>query len=200
MPNSPIALPPDVQRDLPPGTLLYGYDGEVVFRTRNTNDEFDRRMFTLLASTDDAARYERRWTGDPMQSTFLSVENFHGHLVRAYYFLFPGKEGPQSKDYRPACFAMMSLNTRQWLWVSNPNMMRLLMEGPMSLKEFGKGAAVGMAMSAFVPFVGASLFKNKIQKDTFQRQDKYASIIDRSVTHLRFLENQAQGTAGSGRL
>jgi hypothetical protein len=34
-PINAVPLPPDIQRDLPAGTLVFSFDGELVFRGKN---------------------------------------------------------------------------------------------------------------------------------------------------------------------
>jgi len=82
-----VPLPPELQRELPAGALLYSFDGEVVFRSKNPNLNQEPRTYSLLPVTDNPLMYERRWPGNPIQDTFLAIEHFHGHTVTMFFFL-----------------------------------------------------------------------------------------------------------------
>jgi hypothetical protein len=84
-----VPLPPELQRDLPAGTLLFGFDGEVVFRSKNPNLIHEPRTYSLMPVTDNEMMYERRWNGQAIQDTYLSIEHFHGHAVTMFFFYFP---------------------------------------------------------------------------------------------------------------
>jgi hypothetical protein len=84
-----VPLPPELQRDLPAGTLLFGFDGEVVFRSKNPNLTNEPRTYSLMPVRDNELMYERRWNGQPIQDTYLSIEHFHGHIVTMFFFYFP---------------------------------------------------------------------------------------------------------------
>jgi len=84
-----VPLPPELQRELPAGALVYSFDGEVVFRSKNPNVNQEPRTYSLMPVTDTPAMYERRWSGYPMQETYLSIEHFHGHIVTMFFFYLP---------------------------------------------------------------------------------------------------------------
>jgi hypothetical protein len=84
-----VPLPPELQRELPAGALVYSFDGEVVFRSKNPNLNQEPRTYSLMPVTDNELMYERRWNGQPIQDTYLSIEHFHGHIVTMFFFYFP---------------------------------------------------------------------------------------------------------------
>jgi hypothetical protein len=84
-----VPLPPELQRELPAGALVYSFDGEVVFRSKNPNLNQEPRTYSLMPVSDNELMYERRWNGQPIQDTYLSIEHFHGHVVTMFFLYFP---------------------------------------------------------------------------------------------------------------
>jgi len=182
-PINAVPLPPEVARELPAGTLVYSFDGELVFRGKNLNHKLEPRTFSLMPIVDNPTMYERRWLGAPIQDTYVSVELLHGHAVTMYFFYFPIAK---SNQYRTAAFAAMSWSTHQWLWVTHPRAVESVFNGEMTM---------GRA------FFQVALTGNRGLKKLNENSDKFAALTDRVVAHLRYeMNKKLEKDKNTGRL
>lgn len=197
--SSLVKLPPEIQRALPPGVLVYAFDGEIIYH--QTDNQTGLRVYSLLPVKKDARMYERRYPHDnKLQNTHLAIEQLHGHLGTVFYFFVPkpkssagqflsgfkaGLTGNNSGNeplYDTRSFAAMSLSSRQWLWVTDPRRARAIFEGEWR-------------------FVADGLKSGFNLKGLVNKMDTHAAIITEVVMHLRDeAERQAEGAAPSGRL
>ncbi len=224
-PISEVSLPPELQQELPAGALVYSFDGEVVFRSKNPNLNQEPRTYSLLPVTDNALMYERRWPGNPIQDTYLSIEHFHGHMVTMFFFYFPiakSTTSQLSEKFLPMVKeATKSSPLAQDLY---PTAEKLLpgkeSEGGPLYRTAGFAAmswsthqwiwinstlAAGFVMLGPVPIttlVAKSLFTRNFIGKRLDQNDQYAVTIDRVVTHLRNEMNRKmqQANAEGGRL
>jgi hypothetical protein len=125
-----VDLPADVQRLLPPGTLIMGFDGEVLFRNKDLNSPWELRSFTLNPITNDNRMHERRWKGPSVQNLCLiPIEHFHGQIATVYYAYVPDKDTQRTGLYRINPFAAYSWSTQQWIQVNHPGAIKIILEG-----------------------------------------------------------------------
>ena len=220
-----VSLPPELQRELPAGVLVYSFDGEVVFRSKNPNLNQEPRTFSLLPIQDNESMYERRWPGNPVQETYLSIEHFHGHAVRMFYFYLPipkstaselsGKLLPMVRE------AAKNLQIKEELYSAAEKFLpgKETESGPLYRAEafaamswsshqwiwITSTIATGFVMGgpqAIPKVLLKSMFTWNFVGKTQDQNDRYANLIDRLVTHFRQqmnLELQQNESAG-GRL
>lgn len=171
-PNEHV-LPAEIQQLLPPGTRVLSYDGELVYRTTiHATDThlIDFRQFSLTP-LPDPKMYARRWDGEPVKDTYLTIEPFHGHRVTMYFLYLPKKDTVTTGAYRTASFAVVSLRTDQWIWVTVPKAVELIFEGGIS----------GRMVTELLNVAAPGGYAKRLEKN-----NQYAAALDQVVMHLRF--------------
>lgn len=181
-PINAVNLPTDVQAKLPAGVKVFGFDGEVSYRGKNNNNEFQIRTFGLSPVTDNEFMYERRYLGSSLQETYLPIEHFQTHIVTVYYVYIPTKETARTGTYRVESIAAVSWNTQQWISVQNPNALELVFEGPIEGR---------MGKELFKQFTGM-VNRRKVN-------DGYVTAVDALVGHLQYeMKRKLQQQNSSG--
>jgi hypothetical protein len=218
-PVSAVPLPPELQRELPAGALVFSFDGEMVFRCKNPNHNQEPRTFSLLPVTDNELMYERRWPGQPLQDTYLSVEHFHGHIVTMFFFYFPipkSTTSQLSEKFLPMvkAAAKNSPITEELYAAAEKIIPSKVSENGPLYRTSGFAAmswsthqwvwvtspdAAGFVFEGALP-LGKAILMNK--RARYRRNDEYAATLDRLVTHFRYETNKKlqQGNADGGRL
>jgi hypothetical protein len=220
-----VPLPPELQRELPAGALVFSFDGEVVFRSKNPNLNNEPRTYSLMPIQDNALMYERRWNGQPIQDTYLSIEHFHGHTVTMFFFYFPIQKTTTSelKDkFLPLVktAAQNSALTKDMYALAEKALPgKAPDEGPMyrtaafaamswSTHQWlwiTSTSAVGFVFEAPMDLVKATLkvaFVPNYIKKRLNSNDQNSVTIDRLVTYLRSEMNKKmqQSDTADGRL
>jgi hypothetical protein len=217
-----VPLPPELQRELPAGALLYSFDGEVVFRSKNPNLNQEPRTYSLLPVTDNPQMYERRWPGNPIQDTYLSIEHFHGHIVTMFFFYFPipkSTASQLSEKFLPMVkeVAKGSQLTQEIYSTAEKLLPGKEAEGGPMYRTAAFAAmswsthqwlwitstlAAGFVMEGPVPLttlVAKSMFTRNFIGKRLDKNDRWASTFDHLITYLRsemnkkMLENDATG-------
>ncbi len=224
-----VPLPPELQRELPAGALLYSFDGEVVFRSKNPNLNQEPRTYSLLPVSDNPLMYERRWPGNPIQDTFLAIEHFHGHTVTMFFFYFPIPKSTTSQltqKFLPIVKEAVKEATKksqlaQDLYATAEQFLpgkeaeggplyRTAAFAAMSWSThqwiwINSTLAAGFVVEGPVPLtklVAKSIFTPSFVGKRLDQNDRWAVTFDRVVTYLRSEMNKTmqQNDAAGGRL
>lgn len=220
-----VPLPPELQRELPAGTLVFGFDGEMVYRSKNPNLNQEPRTYSLMPVQDNQLMYERRWNGNPVQDTYLSVEHFHGHTVTMFFFYFPipkSSTSALSEKLLPLVkeAAKSSAITQELYSAAEKIMPGKEPEGDPMYRTAAFAAmswsthqwiwitstiAAGLAIDGPVPLgtlMAKSMFSRNFIGKRLDQNDRNAVTLDRLVTYLRSEMNKQlqQENASTGRL
>jgi hypothetical protein len=204
---------------------VYSFDGEVVFRYKNPNLNNEPRTYSLMPVEDNELMYERRWNGQPVQDTYLSIEHFHGHIVTMFFFYFPipkstaselserflpmvkeaAKNLPIAHELSSAAEKFLSgkdadadpmYRTAAFAAMSWSTHQWIWITNPYAVGLIFQGP-MGLAQATFKVMFAPNFVKNRLSKN-----DQDSVIIDRLITFLRSEMNKKlqQNEAAGGRL
>jgi hypothetical protein len=129
-PINRVDLPADIQRLLPPGTQIHGFDGVVQFSHKDLSSPWECRTFSLDPVINDDRMYERRWKSVAVQNLVLiPIEHFHGHIATVYYAYVPDKDTARTGQYRVNSFGAYSWSKQEWIQVKHPGAIKIILEG-----------------------------------------------------------------------